>query len=176
MKKIIITNGVIAGVIVSAMLLISLPLMDRGILNYDSGMIVGYTSMVIALSVIFFGIKTYRDQYQSGTITFGQGFKLGILIALLAGVIYALTWEVYYNVAAPDFMQQYTEHYLKKMKEEGASQAEIQSMQTEMDNFSELYKNPVVRFGYTLMEILPVGLVITLISAGILRKREVLPA
>lgn len=177
MKKIIITNGLIAGAIVSLMFVISYPLMEKGILDYDSGMITGYASMVIALSVIFFGIKTYRDQYQNGAITFGQGFKIGILIALIAGVMYALTWEVYYNTVAQDFTQKYTEHYMEKMKARGASEAEMKTTLAEMESFNELYKNPVVRFLWTLgMELMPVGLIITLISAAILRKREVLPA
>jgi hypothetical protein len=176
MKRIVIINGLIAGVIVSAMLVITQPLLEKGILNYENGTIVGYTSMVVALSLVFVGIKSYRDQHLKGSISFGQAFKVGILIALIASVVYALSWEVYYNIAASDFMDKYTQHYLAKMKEEGASDAEIIQMRMEMEKFNEQYKNPIVRFGVTLVEILPVGLLITLISAALLRNKKFLSA
>ncbi|MBT1704787.1 DUF4199 domain-containing protein [Chryseosolibacter indicus] len=176
MKKVVLINGVIAGSIVSIMLLISTPLLKNGVIDFDSGMLIGYASMVLAMSMIFVGIKTYRDHYKSGVITFLQGFKIGILIALVAAVIYATTWEFYYNLAASDFTEFYTQHYLDKMKSEGASEAELSQALKEMENFNATYKNPVLRFAITLTEILPVGLIITLISAAVLRKRQILPA
>jgi hypothetical protein len=176
MKKIIITYGLIGGVIVSVMMLIQHPLMEKGIINFDNGMFVGYASMVIALSMVFFGVKTYRDQHAGGAISFWQGVKIGILITLIASVMYAITWEVYYNTMATDFTEKYTQHYLDKMAEKGASQAEIEQMRGEMAAFNEMYENPLIRFGVTLVEILPVGVIITFLSAALLRKREILPA
>ena len=82
MKRIIIINGLIAGVIVSLMFAISYPLTHNGTLSNESSMVVGYISMVIALSLVFVGIKSYRDQHQKGVITFGRGFVVGILITL----------------------------------------------------------------------------------------------
>jgi hypothetical protein len=176
MKKIIITYGLIGGVIVSVIMLATHPLVEDGSIGFDNGMLVGYASMVIALSMIFFGVKTYRDQHLKGAISFWQAVKIGVLITLVASVMYALTWEVYYNTSATDFMSKYTQYYLDKMAQEGASTAEIDQVRTEMENFSELYKNPLIRFGATLTEILPVGVVITLLCAALLRKREILPA
>jgi hypothetical protein len=176
MTRIILINGLIAGVIVSALMLVSHPLIENGTISYDNGMWVGYASMVLALSMIFVGIKTYRDHVLRGVISFGRACKVGLLITLVASVIYAFTWDIYYRVAAEDFTEKYTEHYLEKMQNEGASQEEIRSMETEMENFNKLYENTFIRFGITLMEILPVGIVITLLSAAILRRREVLPA
>ena len=176
MKKIIITNGLIAGTIVSGMLLISQPLMRDGTLNIDNGMIVGYTTMVIALSMVFFGIKTYRDQYQNGIITFGQAFKIGILIAVIAALVYAVVWEIYFNTVATDFVEFYATCHIDKLQKDGASAAEITKAREDMAEFAELYKNPIIRFAMTLAEILPVGIIITLISAAVLRKKEILPA
>lgn len=176
MKKVIITYGLIGGVIVSVIMLGSHPLLEKGIINYDSGMLIGYSSMVIALSMVFFGVKSYRDQHSGGAISFWQGVKIGMLITLVASIMYALTWEVYFNTAASDFTEKYTQHYIDKMVKEGASQAEIDEKRAEMADFGELYKNPLIRFGVTLMEILPVGVIITFLSAALLRKREVLPA
>jgi hypothetical protein len=126
--------------------------------------------------MVFFGIKTYRDQHLNGTITFWIAFKVGILITAIACLLYAITWEFYYNLAAPDFMQKYTEHSLEKMASEGASVGEIEAAKKKMADFNVMYQNPLIRFAMTITEILPVGLIITLISAALLRKKEIFPA
>src|SRR4051812_21595851 len=97
MKKIVIIYGLIAGAIVGTMLIITMPLYESGTLNFDNGELLGYTTMVVALSMVFFGVKSYRDNYSGGTITFGQGAKVGLLITLIASLIYAMSWEVSYN-------------------------------------------------------------------------------
>lgn len=175
MKKIILINGLIAGLIVSGLMVITHPLVEDGTLDYDSGMLVGYTTMLLALSMVFVGIKSYRDQ-EGGFISFGKACRIGLLITLIASVMYGITWDIYYRVAASDFTEKYARHYLEKMKEEGASAEEVSAMQIEMQQFGEMYRNTFIRFGFTLMEILPVGIVITLLSAAILRKSETNPA
>lgn len=175
MKKVILVYGSIAGVIVGAMFFLTAPLYDNGTINFDNGMWVGYTSMVIALSLILFGVKSYRDSYSDGVISFGTAFKIGILITLVASVIYALSWEVAYNTVSKGYSEAMAKHYLEKIKQEGKSEAEIEKATAEMKDFTALYENPLIRFGMTLMEIFPVGLVISLISAGLLRKSEFLP-
>lgn len=172
MKKTILIYGFIAGFIVGALMLATMPLWNSGVLNFDNGALVGYTTMVIALSVIFFGVKSYRDNHSGGAITFWKAVQIGMLITTIASVMYALSWEVSYDmIIADDFMQKMTDHYVAKMKAKGASAEEMKSM----ESYFEWYKNPVIRFGMTLMEILPVGIVITLLSAGLLRRKEFLP-
>lgn len=171
MKRIVLVNGIIAGLIVSTILVITHPLVADGIINMNYGTLLGYASMVLALSMVFVGIKTYRDQVLGGVISFGQALKAGLLITLIASVIYAVSWDIYYRVAASDFTEKYTAHYIEKMEEEGASEEEISSMRNEMAKFSEMYENTIFRFGFTLLEILPVGLAITLLSAAIMRKK-----
>jgi hypothetical protein len=175
MRKVILVNGIIAGLIVSAMLLVNMNL-DKDV-NYDYGMLIGYTSMVIALSTIFFGIKTCRDQYENGTISFGHAFGVGMMITLVASLLYIATWEVYRvsSTKGEQYMEQWSEGYLNKMKEAGATPTELQEKKAELAQWTEWYKNPLIRFAMTLMEILPVGIVISLIAAAVLRKREVLP-
>lgn len=175
MRKIILTYGLIAGAIVAGLMFITLPLWKNGILTFDNGEIVGYTTMVISLSMIFFGVKSYRDNHSNGVITFGKAFKIGILITLIAGAMYALAWEVSYATVMSDFFGKMQEHYFSEMKERGASEQELQKAKEQMATFAEYYKNPVIRFGMTLMEILPVGILISLISAALLRKKEFLP-
>ncbi len=179
MKKIVLTFGLLSGGIVSVLLILALLLMEGNTMDYDSGELVGYASMIVALSLVFFGIKSFRDNVQSGTIKFWKAMHVGVLITLVASLLYATTWEVYYQADSElrsTFMAKYTEHVTNKMKEKGASAVEIEKKVQEMQQLSELYKNPFFRFGITLLEILPVGILVTLVSATILRKKAVLPA
>jgi len=176
MRKIILTYGLIAGAIVSAMMLITMPMYKSGQLNHENGELTGYTTMVIALSVVFFGVKSYRDKQGNGAITFWKGVQIGLLITLVAGAMYALTWEYLYPQIGHEYMMTFTEQHLNDLKSEGVSDAEIQEQREYWTNFMELYKNPLVRIPITLFEILPVGIIITLISSALLRRKEFLPA
>lgn len=176
MKKIILIYGLIAGAIAAGMFLISLPLQYSGNLDMDSGMVLGYTSMVIAFSTIFFAVKNYRDNHQNGTITFGQGFRIGILITLLASVIYAASWEVYYSFNGNAFNEHYIRCSMDAFEKDGITGAALEAERAKLDDQVEMYQNFFVRFGMTLTEIFPVGFIVTLITAGVLRRREVLPA
>jgi len=175
MRKIILVYGSIAGVIVGAMFFITAPLYDNGTINFDNGMWVGYTSMVIALSLILFGVKSYRDNFLDGVITFGTAFKIGILITVVASLIYAVSWEVAYRTVSKGFTQKMQEYYVQNLTKEISNQAELKAEIAKQDELWEMYKNPFIRFGMTLMEIFPVGLVISLISAALLRKKDFLP-
>jgi hypothetical protein len=176
MKKIILTYGLIAGVIVTAMFLITMPLHYSGVLDYGSGMVVGYTSMVVAFSMIFFAIKNYRDNYQNGSITFGKGFQIGILITVIASLMYAICWELYFAFKGDEFVQYFITSTLKALQEEGITGAALEAERVKLEASFEMYQNFFIRFGMTLLEIFPVGLLITIFTALVLRKREILPA
>lgn len=178
MRKIVLVYGSISGLLMISMFIVSFSLMEQGILTFANSELFGYTTMIIVLSLIFFGVKSFRDKHNNGAMTFGKGFKVGISIAAVASLFYAGGWEIYYNTVPglkDTFMQRYTDLTIKKMQHDGKSQEAINEKLEEMKMFTELYKNPFIRFGMTLLEIFPVGLVITLVSAGILRKKEVLP-
>ncbi len=174
MKKIIWTYGLISGIIVGAMLMLSLPLHEQGIIDFDSGMVVGYTTMVIALSLVFFGIRNYRDTTGGGRISFGTGVKIGLLISLIASLLYCLAWEISYHTIADDFVARMSEYYIDEKRAFGASAEELEHTRQEMQDFEKMYENPLIRFGYTLFEILPVGILVTLISAGFLSRKKTL--
>ncbi|MEQ8424820.1 MAG: DUF4199 domain-containing protein, partial [Cyclobacteriaceae bacterium] len=125
MRKVVLTFGLIAGAIVTTLMLASMPLMGNGTISFENGELVGYGTMIIALSMIYFGVKSFRDNHSSGVISFGKAFQVGILIAAVAAVIYASGWEVYVNTSSSDFMEQYTTQYLEQMEKEGASGTEI---------------------------------------------------
>jgi len=173
MTKIVLIFGLISGAIAAALMWIMLAMMSSGATGHS--LILGYATMIISLSVVFFGVKSYRDN-NGGRITFFKGLQVGILISLISALCYAASWEVYYRTSGGNFMAEYSAQYVEQMKEKGASDAEIAKTQKEMADFGELYKNFFVRFGMTLMEIIPVGLVVALISAALLRRRELLPA
>ncbi len=175
MKKIVLIYGFIAGVIVGAMLMITMPLYESGTLKFDTGEWLGYTTMVIALSMVFFGVKSYRDNYLAGSITFGNALKVGLLITLIAALIYAFSWEVTRLNMKGDFMTLYGEKQIEKLITGGATEAELVEARKKMDDFVTMYKNPFIRFGITLMEITPVGILISLLSATLLRRKEFLP-
>jgi len=177
MKKIILIYGAIGGAIVSAMLVIAHPLTDKGIIDQTNGMLIGYASMIIALSLIFFAIKNYRDNHQSGVISFGKALQIGLLITLVASCLYALTWEVMYQTSASNFMEEYTAQEIKKLESSGMPADEVEAKKQEMLKFAEAYKNPVVRFAVTaFVEMAPVGVLVSLIAAALLRRRKFLPA
>lgn len=176
MRRIVIIYGLIAGVIVGAMMMITMPLYENGTLSLDNGELLGYSTMVVALSLVFFGVKSYRDNYSGGAITFGQAAKVGLLITLVASLMYAVSWEITYNTMERDFMTLWSEHSEAEMKASGATSAELAEAKASMDSLIVMYRNPFIRFGFTIMEIAPVGIVISLLSAGLLRKKNFLPA
>lgn len=172
MKQIVIRYGLIAGIIVGAGLLLSMFLFKTDILNMDYGAVFGYTTQLIAFTAIFFGIKKFRDEVAGGEVTFGKALGIGLLIALIAGLIYCLSWEIYFQATDQQFIQEYSKMYVEKLKAGGASMAEISTAQNEMAQFADMYRNPLIRFGFTLMEIIPMGLLVSLVSAFILKRKK----
>ena len=175
MKKIVLIYGVIAGAIVAASMVWGFMVSDSSGEGMQMLEVMGYLIMLIALSVIFFGIKKYRDEELGGVITFGTAVLVGIGISVVASIIYVVTWEIYLAQTDYAFMNEYIAAALENMEATGASAAEISAASADFDVMAERYKNPMFRLGITFVEIFPVGLLITLISAAILRKSDVLP-
>jgi len=173
MKKNIFIYGLISGIIVSALMLFSVNYYSHceGNVDYDTSMVIGYASMLLAFSLVFVGIRNYRDKYNAGVISFGKSFKIGMMIVLIASTIYVLAWLIDYFFFIPDFAEKYSTHVLEGLKAKGASQAEIAKQTAEMANFARMYKNPFFNAMMTYVEILPVGLIVTLVSALILKRK-----
>jgi hypothetical protein len=169
MKKTVLTFGLISGAIMALMMFATLPFVDR--IGFDKGAIVGYTTMVLSFLLVFFGIRSYRENVGGGTITFGRAFAIGILITLISCICYVVAWEILYFKFMPDFMAKYAAYAVEKAKASGASAEAIQAQVQEMKKFKEMYDNPFFNAAITFTEPFPVGLIITLISALILRKK-----
>jgi hypothetical protein len=174
MKKNIIIYGIIAGIVVSVLMLLSVNSINHreGNFDYNRSLLIGYASMLIAFSLVFVGIRNYRNKYNEGAISFGKAFKIGIMIVLIASTIYVAAWLVDYFYFIPDFAEKYSAHMLDQLKASGASHAEIDKQTKEMADFARMYKNPFFNAMMTYVEILPVGLVVTLISSFILKRKR----
>ena len=170
MKKTVLTFGLISGVIISVLMLATLPFAHQ--IGFSRAMIVGYTTMVLAFLLVFFGIRSYRENVGDGRISFGRALGVGLLIMLITCAFYVITWEFMYFFLMPNFLDQYSAHIVENMRASGASAEQINQQMQQMKDFQKLYANPFINAAFTLLEPLPVGIVMTFISALILRKRE----
>ena len=169
MKKTVLTFGLIGGAIIAALMFATMPFIDK--IGFDRGLVVGYTTMVIAFMLVFFGIRSYRENVSDGRITFGRGFAVGILITLVICLCYVIAWEILYFGFMPDFGDKYGRYIVEQAKASGASQQVIDAKLQEMKSLKALLDNPLINAAMTFTEPFPVGLLVTLISAAILRKR-----
>jgi hypothetical protein len=170
MKKTVWTFGLISGGILSAMMLLTMPFEGR--IGYDRAEVLGYTTMVLAFLLVFFGVRQYRDGPGGGRIGFGRALAVGTLIVLVASACYVATWEVVYYQIMPDFGARMEAASIKHVNESSATPAEKQQKLAQLKRFTELYRNPAFNAAVTFLEPLPVGLVLALVSAGVLSRRR----
>ena len=170
MKKIILTYGLIAGLITMTFMVVATLIWKEGQYSNES-MIIGFAGMFIAFIFVFLGIKNYRDKHNGGVISFGDAFKIGFCIALIASCIYTLVWMIEFHFLMPDFMEKFADKAIADYKASGLSATELSVKIKEMEEMRENYKNPLIRIAYTLMEILPLGIVAALISTLILKRK-----
>jgi len=169
MKKSVLTFGLIAGVMISVLMGVSLLLANK--IGSGHSMVLGYTMMVASFLLIYFGIRSYRDNNLGGQISFGRAFSCGILIALITCVCYVAMWEIVYFNFMPHFMDSYWAAEIHRVQVSGLDPATIAKQVAAVEHSAQLYQNPFVNMAYTFMEPLPVGLLITLISAALLRRK-----
>ncbi len=168
MKKTVLTFGFISGALSGAMMLATVPFIDR--IGFDKGAIVGYTAIVLSFLLVFFGVRSYREN-NGGKMTFGRGFAVGLLITLISCVCYVVTWEFVYFTLMPDFVDKYTAYAIEHARASGASQAAIDATARQMEGFRKMYDNPLMNAAITFTEPFPIGLLVTLVSAAVLRKK-----
>jgi hypothetical protein len=169
MKRTVVTFGLISGAVSSLMMVAALPFADR--IGFDKGEYVGYTTIVLSFLLVFFGIRSYRDNAGNGQITFSKGFAVGICITLISCLFYVATWEVLYFHFMPGFMDKYSAYMVEKLKAKGASSAAIQAQLQQVKKYKDMYDNPLLNAAMTFLEPFPIGLVITLVSAAVLRRK-----
>jgi hypothetical protein len=169
MKKTVLTFGLISGVMISVLMGGNLLLANK--IGSGHSLILGYTTMVASFLLIYFGVRSYRDNTLGGQISFGRAFSCGILIALITCVCYVAMWEIVYFNFLPHFMDSYWAAQIHKVQAAGLDPATTAAQVAAIQHSAQLYQNPLVNMAYTFMEPLPVGIVITLVSAAILRRK-----
>ncbi|HMF01809.1 MAG TPA: DUF4199 domain-containing protein [Terriglobia bacterium] len=172
MKKIVLTFGLISGAILSLMMVVTMPFVDK--IGFDKAEILGYTTMVLSFLMVYAGIRSYRDNVGGGSITFARAVGVGLLITLISCICYVVTWEIlYFNLPSMhQFMDKYAAYMSEQARASGASQEAIEVQRREIGKYKELYENPLFNVAMTFSEPFPVGLVITVISAAILKKKN----
>jgi len=165
MKRNVLIFGLIIGAILCTNMVIMVNMMYNNA-DFKGNDIVGYAAMIIMFSLIFFGVRNHRDRQLGGLISFGKAFKMGCLIALVGSTMYVLAWLFYYYLFVPDFIDVYTNYVLST-----CSPDDLQAKTAQMADFKEMYKNPLFVILITYSEVLPIGLVVALVSALILKRK-----
>jgi hypothetical protein len=166
MRRTILVFGLISGGLVGLFLVFST------LINFKGGAWFGYTTMIIALSLIYVGVKNFRDKFNDGVISFGKALKIALGITLIASTIYVLVWLVEYYVFIPDFMDKYAAGLIRQARASGLSPDALQKRLAEIESVRVGYKNPVVVVLYTYAEIVPVGIIISLLTALLLKRKR----
>ncbi|MBN8585378.1 MAG: DUF4199 domain-containing protein [Ignavibacteria bacterium] len=176
MKRNSLVFGLISGVIISTFMGISMAIVSCSAGDADGGlssMVIGFSAMAVAFSFIFVGIKNFRDKKNGGTISFSKAFLLGFMISFIASTLYVITWGVEFHFFLPDFIDKYSAMQIKELKESGITGAALDEGIKKIETTNYNYKNNIFFFAmYTYAEILPVGILITLISSLILRRKK----
>jgi hypothetical protein len=170
----ILTYGIIGGLIVGVAL--SAVVIGFNGSHLSNSMAIGYTIMLVGLSAVFVGVKRYRDIDRGGVIGFWQALGLGLAISFVAGIIYVAAWDSACAIAGMDFAGSYAASMIAQKKAAGVSGAQLAKFVAEMNAFKAQYANPLFRWPMTFIEIFPVGVLVSLISAGLLRNSQFLPA
>src|SRR3984885_8319218 len=169
MRKIIVNFGLISGVISSLMMIALVTFGDR--IGFDRGAIIGNTSIVLSFLMVFFGIRNLLIYFLNSQISFSKAFAVSHSITLISCIIYVVTWEVIYYSFLPGFWDAYGAHLVQKLTASGASPAAVQEKLQQVRKYKELYKNPFFNAVLTFIHPFPIGLVITLFSALVLRRK-----
>ena len=170
MQSTILRYGLLSGACAAVLMLITV-WYNHSNPDYENGAYFGYAGILLSMLFVFFGVRSYRDRWNGGALSFGKGFQVGILIALISCLCYVVTWMIVYETLMPDFMDKYMAHALEQMRQAGKSELEIQEQTAEMMQYKEMYKSPVTRFLITFIEPFPVALGVTLVSALVLKRR-----
>jgi hypothetical protein len=176
MLRTILTYGILAGLIVAVPMFALLAFSDLDENSWTSSQFTGYALMILALSMIFIGVKSYRDKAKGGVIKFAPAFLLGLGISAVAGLIYVIGWEITLFLTDYAFAADYTASALRAAETKGMSPADLETMRAQYAEFERQYANPLFRLPMTFIEIFPVGLILSLITAGLLRNPRFFPA
>jgi hypothetical protein len=169
MKKVVLTFGLLSGAVVTALMFLTLPFAER--IGFDRAVYVGYTTILISMLFVYFGVRSYRDNVLGGHMSFGAGVRAGLLITLISSACYVASWLVMYYGFMEGFGERYAAYIVESAQARGASQAEIDVALKQGRDAIAMLDNPLINAAVSFTEPIPVGLLVTLISATALRTR-----
>jgi len=175
MIRLIAVYGFVAGLIVAVPMVWSMMILTPQTAP-ENGAVYGYLTMIVALTAVFLGIKHYRDKVLGGAIKFGPALLVGLGISAVASIMYVIGWEISLAFSGFDFAESYSKSMVEAARAKGVSQAELQKVMADAASFARNYRNPLYRVPITFIEMFPVGVLISLISAALLRNSRLLPA
>jgi hypothetical protein len=170
MKKTVLKWGLLSGAVSGGMMLATIPFARD--LDFDRGEVLGYTTIVLASLLIFFGVRSYRETVGAGRLSFGRGLAVGLLITAVSALCYVAVWEVIYFGLMPDFAEKYGAYMVDKAKAGGASAEKVADVTRRAADLKRLLDNPLTNAAIAFLEPLPIGALAALISAAVLRRRE----
>jgi len=170
MQKVVLTFGLLSGAVVTALMFLTLPFAEQ--IGFDRAVYVGYTTILISMLFVYFEVRSYRDNVLAGKMSFGAGFKAGLLITLVSSVCYVVSWLVMYYGFMDEFGQKYAAYIVESAQARGASQAEIDVALKQGQEAIAMLDNPLINAAVSFTEPIPVGLLITIISAAALRTKQ----
>jgi len=176
MLKKILSCGLLAGLIAGGVLSAFVLLPGEHGAPGAWAMLVGYLSMLLGLSLVFVAIKRHRDSTLGGAIRFWPAFALGLGVSFVASVVYALAWEAALAISGIDFAGGYAHAVIEQQKAKGVSGEALAELAADMEAFKASYAHVSYRLPMSFAEIFPVGVIVSLISAAVLRNPRVLPA
>ncbi|MCW5923890.1 MAG: DUF4199 domain-containing protein [Saprospiraceae bacterium] len=171
MNKIVLKYGLISGA-VAAVMMTGSALYFKNAADHQNGEVIGYAGILLSMLFVYFGVRTYREQFAGDAWGFGKAFKVGLAIMLISCLCYVAAWMVVYQTLMPDFMDKYIEQVLAQMKSKGATEEQISQEAAKMEGYKTMYKNPFTRAALTFIEPLPVGLLVTLATSFLLRRKK----
>ena len=170
MRKTVVVFGLLSGAVSSGMMLLTLPFLDR--IGFDRGEVLGYSTIIASFLLVYFGIRSYREQVAGGSLTFWRAFGVGLLITLVSCACYVATWELIYFKLSTGFADKYAAYAIEKARAGGASAQQIAATTRQMEEFKTMYQNPLMNAAITFMEPFPIGLAVSLIAAVIIRRSQ----
>jgi len=170
MKKIVLKFGLSSAVSMAVMYVFMCLARNNGNTVLSEALV--YAAVVLLFILLFWGIKSYRDNALSGFITFGEAFKVGILISLISSLGYTMLWIILYNPIFKDFMQQHATALMEKLNASGVSVQEIAAKKEEMSKHTELYKKPLFRAAVIFIQGFPVEAIMAVIASFMLKKKQ----
>jgi hypothetical protein len=170
MRKTVLTFGFISGAVSSVMMLLTVPFIDT--IGFDRGEILGYTLIIASFLPVYFGIRSYRDNVAGGSVSFGRAFLIGLLIAVISSICYVVTWEFVYFKLMPDFADKFSAYAIERVRASGGSAQAIEDTTERMKMMKQMLDRPLLNAALTFVEPFPIGVIVSAISAAVLRRRS----